>query len=118
MSGTRNSWGVKYSAICYYESALSGNSLVRNVERTRDIMFQVTRNCGVIDVILMLTQYELSLADLYRARSEFPDVTVVVNVGEWNNICVGREEAKRLTGLLVLTGNEYLRKLHSPDGNL
>jgi hypothetical protein len=81
---SRNTWGVSYSIISFFERALSGHDKVASFERVNDIQFVVQHVNGTTLSVLLVNEYSLGLAAVLRAKAEFPEIEYVVTGGNWN----------------------------------
>lgn len=85
MDNGSNNWFVPYSSIAFFEKILRTHQNVAHLERTRDIMFTITRiNPSDCMSVLVVNTYTFGVADFYKAKEEFPDLTCIVLAGDWN----------------------------------
>jgi len=90
-----NDWKVSYSSISWFENALNNHGNVICCSRSRDIFFRVDRKRPSDSLCLLLVNtYTFGVADYYRAKAEFPDLTCIALAGDWDGYT---PEAKELT---------------------
>ena len=80
-----NKWDVSYSTICFFEKALRCHNQVESFKRTDDIFFTIKRTSNLSEVkALLVNVYTIGLADIFRAKTEFPLMDCLVTSGKWN----------------------------------
>jgi len=88
-----NNWNVSYSAILFFEDLLNSNKKVLSFERTDDIFFKIMRKSGLSSVnALLINVYTVGLADVFRAKREFPDLDCIVTSSIWNGYTIEAKE--------------------------
>lgn len=93
MANGSNNWSVLYSSITFFEQMLNGHRNVISFERSEDIMFTIARKKPEDFVhALLVNTYTFGVADFYKARSEFPQLTCIVLAGEWNAYTLDAKE--------------------------
>lgn len=106
-----NSWGVSYSSIAFFEKALSGHKKVESFRRTKDIYFVITRMDGTVIRVLLVDEYTLGLAAVFRALAEFPDTEYIVTAGNWNGYTREAKEYGTNSGIGIFNSGEFLGAL-------
>jgi hypothetical protein len=86
-----NTWDVSYPTILFLEKILTSHKIVESFEREQDILFRVRRKKLSPVNILLVGCYVIGVADVIRAKTEFPDLTCMVANGNW---CGYTQEAK------------------------
>ena len=113
MNNGSNNWGVNFSEISFFCHVLDNHSAVLSYERSHDILFVIQRRPPTPPLrVLFVSEYRLGDAAAYRALSEFDDVAVIVNNGNWNDIVLNRWEFKRSTGVDVVKLTQFLGALN------
>ena len=79
-----NNWGVPFSSIRFFENALKGHSKVEEIQRTQDILFEITLCDFTNTTALLLNEYTLGLASVLEAIREFPNLQHIVTGANWN----------------------------------
>ena len=80
-----NNWNVPFSTIRFFEDLLESHKKVASFERTDDILFKITRTNGLSAVnMLLINVYTVGLADMFRAKQEFPALDCIVTSSAWN----------------------------------
>lgn len=80
-----NTWGVPFSTISFFEQALKSHKAVKSVTRQKDILFTIERSNGLSNCNgLLVNNYVLGLADIFRATAEFPELNSIITGGNWN----------------------------------
>lgn len=79
-----NDWGVSYSTIRFVEQALEGHTKVSSFERSQDIVFEIELTSGAQITMLLVNEYTLGMAAIYKAIHEFPGVDYIVTCADWN----------------------------------
>ena len=88
-----NNWNVSYRAILFFEDLLNSNKKVLSFERTDDIFFKIMRKSGLSSVnALLINVYTVGLADVFRAKREFPDLDCIVTSSIWNGYTIEAKE--------------------------
>lgn len=80
-----NNWGVSYGNISFVEKTLGGHDKVTGFVRTKDILFTINLTNGSTINMLLVNEYTLGLAAIYRARNEFPEADYIVTGSVWNS---------------------------------
>jgi hypothetical protein len=109
MDNGANNWAVLHSSILFFERMLTGHQNLAHVMRSRDIMFTLTRKKPPDCIrILTVNTYTFGMADFYRAREEFPEVTCIVLAGEWNAYTRDAKERANIENIGLLTPKELV----------
>lgn len=128
MNNGRNTWGVEYHRIAWFENLLHGHPNVTNVVRHDDIMFEVDRVKQRDHLrILCCYEYTMGLTAVHRAIREFGELSIIHIGGGW---CGYTPEAKQFcldSGIGLYVSNEMSGALwrddywsyyqRDPDGN-
>jgi len=109
----QNNWNVSYSTISFFEGALNGHSKVQSVHRDRDIFFHITLHTGQVLKILLVNEYALGLAAIFRAKAEFPDLEYIVTGSIWNGYTREAKEYGINNSIGIFNGKEILGALNS-----
>jgi hypothetical protein len=100
-----NNWDVSYGAIRFFEDALASHKRVAEFERRDDIFFVIKRSHSLSQVnVLLINVYTVGLADMFRAKRDFPDLDCVVTCANWNGYTREAKEhaVKSKLGLFVV----------------
>jgi hypothetical protein len=82
---------VSYGTIKFFEKIIGSHKAVASFTREHGILFRVVR-MGLPQVnVLLVERYVIGVADVIRAKTEFPDLTCIVTNGTW---CGYTKEAK------------------------
>jgi hypothetical protein len=112
MDNGSNDWDVSYAAITFLEQALGTHAKVASFTRTCDIVFDITRIGRMTPVTAVLVnRYTLGLADLMRARGEFPQMNCLVTSGNWNRYTEEAKEYGKQIGVCVFNISEFFGAL-------
>lgn len=88
-----NNWNVPFSTIRFFEDLLESHKKVASFERTDDILFKITRTAGLSPVnALLINVYTVGLADMFRAKQEFPALDCIVTSSAWNGYTIEAKE--------------------------
>lgn len=79
-----NSWNVSYNVITFFEKAMNGHGKVASVNRTKDIFFTVKDKEDRTFKVLLLNEYCIGLATVFKVIDEFPDTEYIVTGANWN----------------------------------
>ncbi|MBL1213731.1 MAG: hypothetical protein HND52_10280 [Ignavibacteriae bacterium] len=110
-----NKWGVSYNSIKFFEKALSGHSMVQSFERKGDINFSIIfNNSNEIDVLLV-DEYCLGLAAIYRALDEFDGIEYIVTCANWNGYTREAKEFGKDNDLGIFNLGEFMGALYSKN---
>jgi hypothetical protein len=111
-----NSWDVSYSQIQFFENALNGHDSVRNVVRTKDILFTIERKKDLPTVrALLVNEYTLGLAAVLRAQREFPELNCVVTGANWNAYTAEAKDYGKQARIGVYVIGEFFGALWRAD---
>lgn len=72
-----NNWEVSYSSISFVENTLSGHKKVDCFIRSKDILFAIKLVNGIMLNMILVDEYCLGLAAIYKVRSEFPEADYI-----------------------------------------
>ena len=93
MTNGSNTWGVSFSHISWFQRLLQTHGNVRNVTRSRDLLFELDRVRQRDQLkALCCNEYTMGITSVHRALSEFGRIDVIYIGGGW---CGYTEEAKR-----------------------
>lgn len=113
MANGSNDWDVSYGAIEFVERALSSHAKVKSFVRREDIVFDIIRNSRMSNVTAVLVdRYTLGLADVLRARDEFPDMNCIVTCANWNHYTSDAKQFGIENGISVFNVGEFFGALH------
>lgn len=118
MDNGSNNWSVLFSSIAFFEKMLRAHQNVARFERTRDIMFTITRKKPPDCVsVLVVNTYTFGVADFYKARAEFPDLTCVVLAGDWNAYTLDAKELADAEDIGLLMPRELVAAIWREEPN-
>lgn len=104
-----NNWSVLYSSIVFFERMLNAHRNVIACERSEDIVFTIARKKPEDVVrVLVVNAYTFGVADFYKARSEFPEVTCIVLAGDWNAYTLDAKELANAENIGLLLPKELV----------
>jgi hypothetical protein len=107
-----NNWNVPYRAIRFFEDLLRSHNKVESFERTDDIFFKITRPAGLSPVnALLINVYTVGLADVFRAKEEFPELDCIVTSSIWNGYTREAKEHALDSELGLFVVSEFSRAL-------
>ena len=113
MADGSNDWGVSYSAIRFVEDALSSHPKVCSVVRRDDIVFEIERVDGLSSAtVVLVNRYTLGLADVLRAKSDFPEMDCIVTCANWNHYTAEAKQYGMNNGICVFNVGEFFGSLH------
>lgn len=116
MAQKRNSWETGYTSILFLERALRQHQRVEDFTRSQDILFEIIRTGDLDPVVAVLVgRYVISLADVIRAKAEFPDMQCIVAQGNWCGYTSEAKEYGHEHGIGVFQVVEFLGSLWSRD---
>lgn len=104
MTNGSNDWGVAFSDIQWLGRLLTTHQNVRDVTRSRDILFEVARARQADRItVVCLRQYVMGITLVQRVLSEFPDVSIIYIGGGWSRYTAEAKEfcLERHIGLYV-----------------
>jgi hypothetical protein len=108
-----NDWGVSGGAIQFVEEALSSHSKVKSFSRHDDIVFEIERVDGMSSAtVVLVNRYTLGLADVMRAKSEFPKMSCIVTCANWNHYTDDAKQFGTRNGICVFNIGEFFGSLH------
>jgi len=107
-----NDWNVSYSTISYFEDALKNHSKVADVYRAKDILFNIELTNGTQIKMLLVDEYTLGLAAVFRALREFGKLDYIVTAGNWNAYSPDAKEYGDEHGIGIFKGPEFLKALY------
>jgi hypothetical protein len=107
-----NDWNVPFSVIKFFEDAITAHRKVAECQRTDDIFFTITRTDGRTLKVLLVNEYTLGLAAVYRATSEFPAAEYIVTGGNWNGHTSEAKEYGRQNSIGIFNTSEFFGALH------
>lgn len=110
-----NKWCVSFAIISFFKTALSGHSTVSSFTRTHDIFFTIKDKRGRILKVLLLDEYVLGLAAIYRAQSEFPELEYIVTGTNWNGYTPEAKEYGLSNSIGIFNLTEFLGALNWSD---
>lgn len=85
MTNGSNDWGVPFSHIMWLERFLKSHGNIVSVERSRDILFIVSRRTTHDSLnILCLREYTMGLTFVQRALNEFGQIDIIYIGGGWS----------------------------------
>jgi hypothetical protein len=94
MNNGRNSWGVEYHRIVWFENLLNGHPNVINIHRHDDIVFKIDRRRNGDHLkVLCCYEYTMGITAIHRALYEFGELNIIHVGGGW---CGYTLEAKQL----------------------
>ncbi len=107
-----SSFRVPYSALNWFKAAIAKHSEVVSSEATDHHFFRIARKKEPQEVNVVLVDiYTVSLADVLKARQEFPDATCIVTNGDWNAYTPEAKEYGLANGFGVFNTTEFLGAL-------
>lgn len=113
MANGSNDWDVSYAAIRFVEDVLSSHPKVVDFSRHDDIVFEIQRPDGVSDITAVLVnRYTLGLADVLRAKREFPGMNCIVTSANWNHYTSDAKQYGIENGICVFNVSEFFGSLH------
>ncbi|SYX86918.1 hypothetical protein [Paenibacillus alvei] len=80
----KNNWNVPYSSIVWFYNAMKAHTKVISVERELDILFTITDIEDRTYKALLLDEYRMGEAAVYKAIEEFGNFDFIVFGGNWN----------------------------------
>lgn len=80
----QNNWHVPYSSIVWFYDTMKAHNKVNEVVREKDILFTITDVRGRKFTALLLNEYRMGEATIYKAVEEFGDLDFIVYGGNWN----------------------------------
>jgi hypothetical protein len=110
-----NNWNVSYSSITFFVRALRAHSKVRSLRRTRDILFHVELENEERITVLLVDEYVLGLAAIYRALDEFGKFDYIVTAGNWNGYTREAKEFGNVRQIGVFNTEEFFGALNWSD---
>lgn len=110
-----NNWGVSYGSITFFEKALSGHPMVKSFERKEDIRFSIILNNSTEIDVLLVDEYCLGLAAIYRALDEFNGIGYIVTCGNWNGYTREAKDFGKDNNLGVFNLGEFIGALYSKN---
>ena len=113
-----NSWDVSYSSISFVKEVLGGHNKVTNFTRKRDILFIIKLKNGTTLNMLLVDEYCLGLAAVYRARSEFPEADYIVTCANWNGYTKEAKDYGTINDLGIYNIGEFLGAIYSDNPKL
>jgi hypothetical protein len=113
MADGSNDWGVSYGAIRFVEDALWSHAKVHSFVRRDDIVFEIERVDGMSSAtVVLVDRYTLGLADVLRAKREFPDMDCIVTCANWNHYTGDAKQYGMENGICVFNVGEFFGSLH------
>lgn len=113
MANGANDWDVSYGAIRFVEDALSSHAKVQSLDRRDDIVFEIERVDGMSSAtVVLVDRYTLGLADVLRAKSEFPEMDCIVTCANWNHYTGDAKQYGMENGICVFNVGEFFGSLH------
>ena len=111
-----NNWGTPYSSIQFFERALKNHQRVNSYDGSDDIFFTIERTEGLSTVTALLVDvYTVGLADLFRAKDEFPLMEHLVTCSNWNAYTPQAKEYGMNNGIGIFVLGEFLGALWLRD---
>jgi hypothetical protein len=108
---------VPYSAVGWFESVLRQHKCVRSIERSDHHFFRINRKAGDTIGCVLVDIYTIGIADVIKAKEEFPEMTCIVTSGNWNSYTRDAKEYGRSCGLGVFQSSEFSGALWKDDLN-
>ena len=116
MTNGSNDWDVAYSGIRFMEDALTGHSRVDSFDRRNEILFEITRTGNLRDVTMVLVdRYTIGLADVLKAKQEFPSMDCIVTLGNWSSWTNEAKEHGLRSRIGVFNTGQFLGALHRKE---
>ncbi|MFA5191568.1 MAG: hypothetical protein WC740_12630 [Verrucomicrobiia bacterium] len=107
------SFQVPDGAVNWFKTALNNHGEVISVEVTDRHFFKIVRKKDPQEVnVVFVDIYSVGLADVLKARQEFPDATCIVTNGNWNACTPEAKEYGLENGFGVFNTPEFLGALH------
>lgn len=107
-----NDYGVGYPTISYFESRLDAHSKVASFTRSEDILFHLTLNNEKTFDVLLVNDYTISEAMVYKYHQDFPSAAFIVTGGAWNAYTQQAKNAGRELDIGVFNVSEFFGALH------
>jgi len=107
-----NNWGVSFSTIKFFETALNGHDRVIEVQRSDDILFGITLVNNSVVNALLLNEYTLGIAAVLKARKEFPDAQHIVTGSDWNGYTMDAKQYGWDNNIGIFIIGEFLGALN------
>jgi len=79
-----NNWNVPYSSIVWFYKVMMTHTKVNDVVREQDILFTITDDEDRIYKVLLLDEYRMGVAAVFKAIEEFGNIDFIVYGGNWN----------------------------------
>lgn len=112
-----NDWNTSYSTISFVERTLGSRDNLIHVSRESDIVFNIARDDGEVIIALVVGRYTISLNDVIRAKSEFPQITCIVGEGNWSGYTEEAKEYGSSIGVGVFEMREFLGAINWKNVN-
>lgn len=108
-----SSFKVPYSTVNWFKTALAGHEEVVSINVADHHFFQIKRKKAPQEVnVVLVNIYTVGLADVLKARQEFPDATCIVTNGNWSSYTSEAKEYGLQNGFGVFNTSEFLGALH------
>jgi len=108
-----SSFKVSYNAVNWFKTALSSHAQVNSVDVTDHHFFQILRKKTPQNVnVILVDIYTIGLADVLKARKEFPSATCIVTNGNWSSYTPDAKQYGLENGFGVFNTSEFLGALH------
>ena len=105
-------FNVPYSSISFFEGVLNAHQKVVSFQRTKNILFDISLTNGSKIKVLLVNEYTLGLAAIYKALTEFPGIEYVVTCANWNGYTCEAKDYGRDNNLGVFNLGEFSGALH------
>jgi hypothetical protein len=108
-----SSFTVPYSTVNWFKTALAGHGEVVSFNVMDHHYFQIQRKKAPQNLnVVLVNIYTIGLADVLKARQEFPDATCIVTNGSWSSYTSEAKEFGLQNQFGVFNTNEFLGALH------
>ncbi|MEK3836542.1 hypothetical protein [Paenibacillus sp. FSL R7-0128] len=109
---TKNNWNVPYSSIVWFYSAMRAHTKVLHVERDQDILFTITDNEDRNYKVLLLDEYRMGAAAVFKALEEFGNIDFIVYGGNWNAATSEAYKAAKENGVALFNYSGFMGALN------
>ena len=107
-----NSWSVPFSSINWFEGVIKSHDKVISIFRERDILFTIETIYQKIYKVLLLDEYRMGAASVYRAIEEFGKLDFIVYGGNWNNATNEAYEIAKENNLALFNYSGFMGALN------
>ncbi|WP_405114231.1 hypothetical protein MHH28_09435 [Paenibacillus sp. FSL K6-1217] len=109
---TKNNWNVPYSSIVWFGNVMRAHTKIIHVEREQDILFTIKVNEDGNYKVLLLDEYRMGAAAVFKAIEEFGNIDFIVYGGNWNAATGEAYKVAKENGLALFNYSGFMGALN------